>query len=34
VNQSVTNGTLNLLAEWPYHTLNKFVKGWLHLFGC
>jgi hypothetical protein len=27
VNQSVTNGTLNLLVDWPYHTLNKFVKG-------
>ena len=33
MNQSVSNGTLTLLADWPYHTINKFVKGWLHQFG-
>jgi hypothetical protein len=23
-----------LIVDWPYHTINKFVKGWLHQFGC
>ena len=32
INQSINDGTLQLIADWPYHTLNKFVKGWLHLF--
>jgi hypothetical protein len=27
VSQSVNEGTLKLLVDWPYHTLNKFVKG-------
>ena len=27
INQSVNQGTLQLLQDWPYHTLNKFVKG-------
>lgn len=27
INQSVNQGTLQLLQDWPYHTLNTFVKG-------
>ena len=34
INQSVNQGTLKLIVDWPYHTINKFVKGWLHQFGC
>lgn len=34
INQSVNNGTLQLIADWPYHTLNSFVKGWLHQSWC